>query len=77
MNDKSVKILEWASTGILIIGILLTAINIYPLNIYIQLVGNAGWALVAYIWRSWSLLVIQFVACMIYVFGLVYHYTQG
>lgn len=77
MNDKSVKILEWASTGILIIGILLTAINIYPLNVYIQLIGNAGWALVAYIWRSWSLLVIQFVACLIYIFGLVYHYTQG
>lgn len=76
MNEKSVKILEWASTTILIVGILLTAINIYPLNIYIQLIGNAGWALVAYIWRSWSLLVIQFVACMIYIFGLVYHYTQ-
>jgi len=76
MNDKSVKILEWASTTILIIGIVLTAVNIYPLNIYIQLIGNAGWALVAYIWRSWSLLVIQFVACIIYIFGLVYHYTQ-
>jgi hypothetical protein len=76
MNEKTVKILEWASTAILIIGILLTAVNIYPLNIYVQLVGNAGWALVAYIWRSWSLLVIQFVACIIYIFGLVYHYTQ-
>jgi hypothetical protein len=77
MNEKTVKIIEWASTTILIIGILLTAINIYPLNVYIQLVGNAGWALVAYIWRSWSLLVIQFVACIIYIFGLVYYYTQG
>jgi hypothetical protein len=76
MNEKTVKILEWASTAILIIGIVLTAVNIYPLNIYVQLVGNAGWALVAYIWRSWSLLVIQFVACIIYIFGLVYHYTQ-
>jgi hypothetical protein len=74
MSEKNIKILEWSSTFILLFGILLTAVNIYPLNVYIQLIGNAGWALVGILWKKWSLLVIQIVACIIYLFGVIYSY---
>jgi len=65
---------EWISTAILIIGVGLTAWNIYPLNIYFSLVGNLGWFVVGWMWRKYSLLTIQVVVTIIYVAGLFQHY---
>jgi hypothetical protein len=62
---------EWISTAVLICGCILTAFNIYPLNIYLSLAGNFGWAIVAVEWRKWSLLVIQGVVSIIYIAGVV------
>jgi len=67
---------EWGSTAILIVGVILTSFNIFPLNIYFSLVGNAGWAIVSIIWKKWSLLVIQAVVSIIYFIGLVSHYAN-
>jgi hypothetical protein len=65
---------EWISTGILMVGILLTAYNVYPLGIWFSLAGNLGWLIVAYIWNKWSLIAIQAIAVIIYISGLVNHY---
>jgi len=62
---------EWISTAILIVGVALTAWNIYPLNVYFSLAGNLGWAIIGVMWRKWSLITIQFVVTIIYVGGLV------
>jgi hypothetical protein len=62
--------MEWLSTAILIVGVALTAYNIYPANIYWSLAGNLGWAIVAVAWRKWSLLTIQGVVTVIYMFGV-------
>lgn len=67
---------EWGSTAILIVGVILTSFNIFPLNIYFSLAGNAGWAIVSIAWRKWSLLVIQGVVSAIYFVGLISHYTN-
>ncbi len=75
MVSKSTELwTEWISTAILIIGVGLTAWNIYPLNIYFSLVGNLGWFVVGWMWRKYSLLTIQVVVTIIYVAGLVQHY---
>lgn len=65
------KILEWSSTVILLVGVYLTAVNIYPMNVYISLIGNFGWLIVAIIWRKWSLLVVQLVISTIYLYGIL------
>jgi hypothetical protein len=65
------KILEWLSTVVLLIGVYLTAVNIYPMNVYISLVGNFGWLVVAVIWRKWSLLTVQLVIVAIYMYGML------
>jgi hypothetical protein len=65
------KILEWSSTVVLLIGVYLTAVNIYPMNVYISLVGNFGWLVVAVIWRKWSLLTVQLVIVAIYMYGML------
>ena len=64
-----IEILEWSSTAILLLGVYLTSINLYPLNVYISLVGNIGWLIVGVIWKKWSLFTVQFVICGIYVLG--------
>ena len=63
--------LEWISTTVLLIGCALNAMNVYPANIYWCLAGNFGWAVVAIIWRKWSLIVIQMTVTVIYVAGII------
>ena len=66
---------EWASTVILMIGVIYTSLNIYPTNVYWSLAGNTGWAIVAVAWRKWSLFVIQFILSAIYIAGLYATYA--
>lgn len=66
--------MEWGSTAVLIIGVALTAYNIYPLNVWLSMAGNFGWFVVGWMWRKYSLLTIQVVVTIIYVAGLFNHY---
>lgn len=65
------KILEWTSTAVLLVGVYLTAVNIYPMNVYISLIGNFGWLVVAVLWRKWSLLTVQLVIVALYLYGML------
>lgn len=53
--DK-VKTLKWLSTGLVLTGILLTNINIYPVNILIHGAGSVGWTLAGYLARDRAIL---------------------
>ena len=64
------KIYEWAATFVLLIGVYLTAINYYPMNIYFSLLGNAMWVYLGIRWKKWSLITIQGIVTVIYVYGL-------
>jgi len=63
--------MEWIATAILMVGVALTAWNIYPLNIYFSLIGNFAWLIVGYMWKKWSLIIIQFVVSALYVAGIL------
>jgi hypothetical protein len=71
MKIDKMFFLEWGSTAILLVGVYLTAINLYPINVYISLVGNFGWLLVAILWRKWSLLTVQLVIVALYMYGVL------
>ncbi len=62
---------EWSCTIILLAGVVLTSFNIYPLNIWFLLVGNLGWIGLGWIWRKWSLIILQTIITIIYIAGLV------
>lgn len=70
-KEKLTFIVEWLSTGILIVGVALTAYNVYPLNVWISLLGNFGWLIVAILWRKWSLGIVQIILTIIYIAGLL------
>ena len=40
--------LKWLSTILILTGILLTNINIYPLNIFLHSIGALGWTFVGF-----------------------------
>ena len=43
------KYLKWISTFLVLFGILLTNLNIYPLNIYFHGLGVVGWTVAGFI----------------------------
>ena len=70
MKIRYELVIEWIATVVLIAGVALTALNIYPLNVYVSIAGNFFWLVVALMWRKWSLITIQSVVLVIYVLGL-------
>ena len=49
--------LKWFSTLFVLMGILLTNLNIYPYNILIHGIGVTGWSLWAYLKKDNAILV--------------------
>jgi hypothetical protein len=70
MGKKTQFVLEWASTAILMVGVWLTAINYYPLNVVFSVLGNFGWLVVAIVWRKPSLITVQLIIVTLYVIGV-------
>ena len=62
--------LKWSGTILCLLGIALTSINIYPLNILIGMIGSACWAIAGYIQDDGALLVVEAVAVAMYFLGL-------
>jgi hypothetical protein len=62
--------IEWSSTIVLITGVLLTSLNVYPANLVFNFVGNLGWFAIGFLWRKYSLIVVQTVILAIYFGGI-------
>lgn len=68
MIDK----LKWSSSIVLTLGIVLTSYNIYPLNLYVQVVGVFGWLLTGIITKDNPLVFINAVGFVVLISGIVY-----
>ena len=66
--------IKWAASIILLVGMLLTANQIYPLNLFVHLVGLGGWLIVAMMWNDRSLIIINAVAIAIMANGLIKYF---
>ena len=54
-----------------LLGIALTSFNIYPANILFGFIGSALWTLAGFMQRDVPLLLVEFVAVVLYFGGLV------
>ena len=61
---------EWGITALLIVGVILTSFNIYPVNLYVLLISNLGWVIQAVLWKKTSLFIVQLVITIIYIAGI-------
>ena len=69
--------IKWVSSVILIAGMLATANNIYPVNLYFHLVGLLGWFVVGMLWNDRALIIINAIGIAIMANGLLGYYTSG
>ena len=67
---------KWVSSIILIIAMIFTANNVYPLNLFFHFVGISGWLWVAIIWNDRALIVVNAVAVAIFANGIVAYFLK-
>jgi hypothetical protein len=56
---------------------ILTAQNIYPINLFVNLTGLTGWLIVSIMWNDRALIVINAVGVSIYLNGIVGYIVEG
>lgn len=67
--------LKWFGYAIFVIGALLNALNIYPLNAVFMMGGGFVWATVGWLTRDWPLLALNISLNGIYIAGLIWNYS--
>ena len=63
-------IIKWLGTILCLLGIALTSFNIYPANILFGLIGSALWTFAGFMQRDIPLLLVEFVAVVLYFVGI-------
>ena len=69
--------IKWVSSFIILIGMALTSINLTPFNLYFHFVGVSGWLIVGLMWHDRALMVVNSVASMIFLMGILRYYFGG
>jgi hypothetical protein len=64
-------IIKWLGTVLCLTGIALTSFNIYPLNIILSLIGSFLWTLAGFLQRDPPLFLVEAVAVVLYLCGLI------
>jgi hypothetical protein len=70
-KNKRVNGLKWTACVILILELMLTSFNIYPLNLYFMVIGTFLWIMIAFLWKETSLMILNIMACLIGLTGIV------
>jgi len=68
---------KWAASLVLIVAMIMTTNNLYPYNMYLQFVGVSGWLWVSIMWNDRSLIVVNAVACAIFLNGIFQYLLKG
>lgn len=63
--------IKWLGTILCLCGIGLTSFNIYPLNVVLSLIGSTLWTVAAIIQRDKPLFLVEAVAVVFYIAGLI------
>lgn len=62
---------RWGGTILYMIGMVLTSLNIYPLNLIFGMLGGAMWCIVGIRWKDRALILVEAASALIYLAGLV------
>lgn len=75
MSKRIELVVEILATITLIAGVALNSFNIYPTNLYVNIIANIFWFFLGLQWKKWSLIVIQIVVLGLYIGGLFKYVT--
>ena len=70
------NIIKWIGSIFIIISMILTASNIFPLNLYLAIPGTLAWMWVSFVWKDKSLICMNTVALTIYMMGIANYLTS-
>ena len=62
--------IKWVSSLLIILSMILTAANIYPLNLFIAVLPTIGWIYISFMWKDKALIAMNFTALTIYLLGI-------
>ena len=62
--------IKWFASIVLIFGAAVTALDMYPYNMYFQFVGVTGWLIVGIMWEDWALIVVNIIGSLILLIGI-------
>ena len=63
--------IKWAGTVLCLVGIALTSFNVYPLNVFLGLVGSALWTWAGSLQNDLPLILVEAVAVTLYLIGAI------
>ena len=69
--------IKWTSSIIILIGMVLTSIMMTPINLFFHMVGVFGWLVVGFMWNDRALMLLNGVATVIFLTGIMNHYFGG
>ena len=69
--------IKWTGSLFLIVAMMMTSVNIFPLNLYVALVGMTGWLIVGILWHDRALIVLNAVSVAIYGVGIMNSWFGG
>ena len=66
--------IKWFSSVTLIIAMMFTAVEMFPVNLFIANVGFIGWLVVGMLWHDRALIVLNSISLAIYTLGIFNYY---
>ena len=75
-NPAVVNRVKWVSSIFIIISMILTSANIYPINLYVAVIPTLGWIWVSIQWRDNALVAMNMTALTIYLIGIINYINQ-
>ena len=63
--------MKWLGTVLCLVGIALTSLNIYPLNLWFGGIGSLLWTIAGLRQKDYALVVVEFVAVLMYFYGII------
>ena len=69
--------IKWTGSIFLIIAMMMTSANIFPMNLYVALVGMVAWLVVGILWHDRALIVLNAVSVGIYGIGIMNSWFGG
>jgi len=68
--------IKWIASFLLIIGVILTSNNVFPVNLIFHAIGMLGWFVVGILWNDRALIVINAVTLALMSNGLITYYVK-
>jgi hypothetical protein len=68
--------IKWAASVLILLGILCSSNNIYPINLYFHTFGMIGWFIVGMMWNDRALVVINTAGLSLMINGLLRYYMD-